>query len=249
MKFYTAILFFLFVSFGFSQAEERFSDANSAYADEQFDQAVKLYTSILEEGFVSSELHFNLGNAYFRQNDLANAIFYYEKALQYNPADPDIKENLEIANTQTIDKIEAVPESNLKSMMYSITHVMKLSSWAWLSIILSVIFGVLMVLYFRSATAKGKRRNFSLAILFLIFGVASLFFGRFQSQLQEEQSYAIIFENQLPVYAEPNPRSDINFELNKGTKVSLGSTFREFTQIELYDGSKGWIKTTAFKKL
>ncbi|MBQ0740955.1 hypothetical protein J9332_42450, partial [Aquimarina celericrescens] len=73
--------------------------------------------------------------------------------------------------------------------------------------------------------------------------------GRFQNELQEEQSYAIIFENQLPAHVEPNPRSDVNFELNQGTKVSLGSTFREYTQIELPDGSKGWIKTLSFKKL
>jgi hypothetical protein len=37
--------------------------------------------------------------------------------------------------------------------------------------------------------------------------------------------------------------------LNKGTKVSLGSTFRDYTEIELSDGSKGWVKTSAFKKL
>lgn len=160
MKFYNYLLIVLFSCSVLAQGDDTFEKANSAYADDEFEQAVKLYDSVLADGFVSAELYFNLGNAYFNQNDLANAIYHYEKALQYNPSDQDIQENLEIANTQTIDKIEDVPESNLNSLIYNITHAMTLNSWGWLSIILSVLFGVFMVLYFRSSATKGKRRNF-----------------------------------------------------------------------------------------
>jgi len=249
MKFCIHIFILLNSFISFSQTEEAFESANAAYADDEFKKAEQLYKSILDQGLVSSELYFNLGNAYFKMNDLANAIYHYEKALQYNPSDADIKENLKIANTQTIDKVKDAPESNFRSFMYSVTHALKLNTWAWVSIFLSFIFGVLMILYFRSSAVKLKRRNFSLAIIFLILAIASLIFGRFQNQLQQEQSYAIIFENQLPVLVEPNPRSNINFELNKGTKVILGSTFRDYTEITLSDGSEGWVKTSAFKKL
>ncbi|MBZ9628711.1 tetratricopeptide repeat protein [Psychroflexus sp. CAK1W] len=249
MKFYTCVLFFLISSVGFSQAEGTFEKANSAYADDEFEEAIQLYNTILEEGLVSSDLYFNLGNAYFKQNDLANAIYHYEKALQYSPGDSDIKENLEIANSQTIDKVVDAPENQLNSVVHLMTRTLNINAWAWISIGFSVGFGLLIILYFRSSTVKGKQRNFSFAIAFLVFAVGSLFLGRFQNQLQQEQSFAIIFENQLPAYVEPNPRSDINFELNKGTKVSLGSTFRDFTEIKLSDGSSGWVKTSAFKEL
>jgi hypothetical protein len=106
-----------------------------------------------------------------------------------------------------------------------------------------------MVLYFRSGTTRKKRSNFFVATLFLVFGATSLLFGRFQNQFLGEQSFAIIFQDQVQAHVEPNPRSDVNFQLNKGTKVSTGSIFREFTQIELSDGSKGWVKTTILKKL
>ncbi len=244
---YTFVLLLSFM--GTSQEGDVFEQANSAYADDDFEQSIKLYNSILEKGLVSSELYFNLGNAYMKVNDLANAIYHYEKALQYNPSDPDIKENLAIANTQTIDKVKDAPESNLKSLVHTITHVMQLKSWAWLSIFFSVLFGIFIVMYFRSSTVRGKRRQFSFSIVFLVLSLASFMFAKFQNQLQQDQNYAIIFENQLPVLVEPNPRSDVNFELNKGTKVSLGSTFRDYTEIELSDGSEGWVKTSAFKKL
>jgi tetratricopeptide (TPR) repeat protein len=249
MKYYIYILVALISYTGVSQSENTFENANEAYADDQYPKAVQLYTSLLDDGLVSGELYFNLGNAYFKQSDLANAIFHYEKALQLNPADQEVRENLEIANTQTIDKIENAPESNLKTMVYTTTHLLKVNTWAWVSVILSLLFGFFMVLYFRSGTTRKKRSTFFIAILFLVFGVLSLLFGRLQNQFLEEQSFAIIFKDQVQVHVEPNSRSDINFQMNKGTKVSTGSTFREFTQIELSDGSKGWVKTLILKKL
>jgi len=249
MKYYLYILIGLISHTGFSQSEDTFEKANDAYADDQFPEAVQLYTSLLDDGLVSTELYFNLGNAYFKQNDLANAIFHYEKAFQLNPADQEVRENLEIANTQTIDKIENAPESNLNTMVYTTTHLLKVNTWAWVSVILSLCFGFFMVLYFKSGTTRKKRSTFFIAILFLVFGVTSLLFGRLQNQFLGEQSFAIIFEDQVQVHLEPNSRSDVNFQMNKGTKVITGSTFREFTQIELSDGSKGWVKTLILKKL
>ena len=249
MKLYTYILFVFTYGFGFSQPDITFEKANLAYTDEKFDEAINLYSSILDEGYVSSELYFNLGNAYFKSNDLPNAIYNYEKSLQLNPSDKDTRENLEIANSQIIDKVDDVPESNIKTFFYNVTHMMTLGAWAWLSISLSILFGVFMVFYFRSSQIKRKRFNFSLSIGFFVLAIASLWFGRFQQQLLEEESFAIVFENQLSVLSEPNPRSEINFELNQGTKVSLGSTFRDYIQIELPDGSKGWVISTAVKKL
>jgi tetratricopeptide (TPR) repeat protein len=249
MTYYLYLLIGLISYTGFSQFEDTFEKANDAFADDQFPKAVELYTSLLDEGLVSTELYFNLGNAYFKQNDLANAIFHYEKALQLNPADQEVRENLEIANTQTIDKIENVPESNLNTMVYTTTHLLKVDTWAWVSVIFSLCFGFFMVLYFRSGTTRKKRITFFISILFLVFGITSLLFGRFQNQFLGEQSFAIIFEDQVQVRVEPNSRSDVNFQMNKGSKVSTGSTFRDFTQIELSDGSKGWVKTLILKKL
>lgn len=249
MNFYSYLLAFLLSWSAFSQGETAFTEANSAYADEKYEEAIGLYNSILEEGLVSAEVYFNMGNAYFKQNDLANAIYYYEKALQYKPTDSNIKENLEIAKTQTVDKIESAPESDISSLISSITKALSLNTWAWLSVSFSIVFGMLIILYFRASTSKSKRRYFSLALVFLVLAVASLLFGRFQSQLKQNESYAIIFENQLPVRIEPNPKSEINFQLNEGTKVKLGSNFREYTEVKLSDGSKGWVKTSAFREL
>lgn len=249
MKAKMYLLIILFSSLAFSQPNQTFNEANEAYADDEFDKAIELYNSLLNQGLISPELYFNLGNAYVKQNDLANAIYHYEKALQLRPNDKDILENLEITKTQTIDKIEEAPESNLNAFLYDFTHLLKVNTWAWVSIGCSLCFGFFMVLYFNSTTSRAKRRNFALASLCIGCGVLSLVFGQFQNQLLENQSYAIMFEDQVNVLVEPSPRSEINFKLNKGTKVNTGSTFRDYTEIELPDGSEGWVPTSSFKKL
>jgi tetratricopeptide (TPR) repeat protein len=249
MKAKMYLLIILFSSLAFSQPNQTFNEANEAYADDEFEKAIELYSRVLNQGLISPELYFNLGNAYYKQNDLANAIYHYEKALQLRPNDKDVLENLEIANTQTIDKIEDPPESNLNALLFDITHLLTVNTWAWVSIAFSLCFGFFIVLYFNSSTSRAKRRNFVLASLCVLCGILSFGFGRFQNQVLENQSYAIMFEDQVNVLVEPNPRSEVNFQLNKGTKVNTGSTFRDFTEIELPDGSEGWVPTSSFKQL
>jgi uncharacterized protein HemY len=66
-----------------------------------------LYESILKEGSTSYKLHYNLGNAYYKNNELGKAIYNYELANKLQPNNNDVKMNLKIANEKTIDKIES----------------------------------------------------------------------------------------------------------------------------------------------
>ncbi len=233
----------------FAQGQNAFELANEAYADENYEKAINAYQGILEEGLVSSELYYNLGNAYFKKQDLANAIYHYEKALQINPGDSDVIENLNIAKTQTIDKIEEVPTSKIDKFFQSVTGWFSLQSWAWISIAFSLIFGLFLVLYFKSISSKSKRTFFGISLLSFILAIASFSFANFQLSETQDENFAIVFENQVEVRAEPNPKSEVDFELNKGTKVELGSNFRDFQQVILADGTKGWLKSNTIKKL
>ncbi len=84
--------------------------ANKYYDESEYSLAVETYETIINNGFESDKLYYNLGNAYFKLNNLPMAIFYYEKAKKLNPYDADILFNLEIANGRIIDKIEPVPQ-------------------------------------------------------------------------------------------------------------------------------------------
>ena len=83
--------------------------AERYYADANYDSAAMAYQKVLDEGYHSAELYYNLGNSFYKQNQIPSAILYYEKAKKLAPTDEDIVYNLGIANSMIADKIEKVP--------------------------------------------------------------------------------------------------------------------------------------------
>ena len=78
------LIFILFLLSGAfisnAQPEKLLKEANNFYASNEFDKAIKIYESLVGQGLESSELYFNLGNAYYKKQELTNAILNYEKA-------------------------------------------------------------------------------------------------------------------------------------------------------------------------
>ena len=102
------MLFFLllFVFLGFGQdINQTFENGNTAYNAGQFEKATMFYKEILESGEHSAALYFNIANCYYRLNNVAESIFFFEKAKQLNPLDEDIKINSTFAQNMAIDAV------------------------------------------------------------------------------------------------------------------------------------------------
>jgi len=78
-------------------------EANKAYTERNFQQAIKDYEALLHQGR-SVALYYNLGNAYYRTDNITQAILNYERALRLSPGNSDIRFNLQLARSKTIDK-------------------------------------------------------------------------------------------------------------------------------------------------
>ena len=110
------MLFFLllFVFLGFGQdINQTFENGNTAYNAGQFEKATMFYKEILESGEHSAALYFNIANCYYRLNNVAESIFFFEKAKQLNPLDEDIKINSTFAQNMAIDAVELLPKSQI----------------------------------------------------------------------------------------------------------------------------------------
>ncbi|MFD2434094.1 tetratricopeptide repeat protein [Mesonia maritima] len=106
-------VFFFFGIISAQNADALFEKATAQYNDGNYDAAISSYEQILKEEKVSASLYYNLANAHYKLNHIAPSIYYYEKALQLNPNDADIKNNLEFAENMKIDAIEEVPKTGL----------------------------------------------------------------------------------------------------------------------------------------
>ena len=88
------------------------------------------------ENLESADLYYNIGNTYFKLDDIAHAILYYERALKLDPAHADARHNLEIATQLTLDRVDAVPDFILVSWFRGVRQSLSADTWAWLTLAL-----------------------------------------------------------------------------------------------------------------
>ena len=134
-------------SFVQTEAEAAMQSGNTFYQKENYEAAAKEYESVLENGYESAPLYYNLGNSYFRLNELGKAILNYEKALKLEPGDEDVIYNLRIAEARTIDKIQEVPEIFISEWWNVLVAIFPVSGWGIVFIILYLFMLVLIALY------------------------------------------------------------------------------------------------------
>ncbi|MGL4806375.1 MAG: tetratricopeptide repeat protein, partial [Bacteroidales bacterium] len=105
-------------------------EAVQAYEKGEYQKAADLYESLTKEGYNSADLYYNLGNAYYKAGENAQAILNYERALLYAPNDADLKTNLEIAKLKTVDKIDPVEKIFIYNWIDSIRNMNTSNQWA-----------------------------------------------------------------------------------------------------------------------
>lgn len=244
---YISILLFSILSFG--QNENMFEQGKELYKNGKYQQAIESWMQILENGETSAELYFNLGNAQYKLNKIGPSIYYYEKALQLAPNDTDTKNNLAFAENARIDSIEPLPESVFSKWYRNIADTFTFDGWAILSVVCSIIFACIFLLYYFSYSEKIKRFLFATSMLIAILFVMTLSMSFLTYEDYTKKQPAIIFANQLEVKTEPSMGSASAFILHEGTKVEITAQDGNWFRITLADGKDGWVPTSDIKQL
>lgn len=231
-----------FHSFG-KEPGDIFENANKNYQEKNFTHAIEDYGRLVDEGYVSSELFFNLGNAYFKTNNIANAIINYERAKLLSPDDEDILFNLKLANLRIVDKIEPVPELFILKWLKNIINGRTADQWAtWAVVFLWVTFSFgCLFLFFNQAILK--RIGFFIGVIFLLLTIISVIFGIRKNRIDTIHPYAIVFVQNSYIKSAPDFQSTDLFILHEGVKVQIVETTHEWNKIKLADGKVGWIKS------
>lgn len=249
MKNLVHILTFLICTTSFAQNETLFDQANKSYNESNYEQAIKAYESIIDNGQHSSELYFNLGNAHYKLNHIAPSIYYYEKALLLDPNDQEIKNNIGFARNMTIDAIDTVPEIGFSKFVKNVANTMSFERWGTTAIIMVILFVILFLTYYFSYKSIKKRVSFIGSMTTLILAFVALFFAFHSYKLIENDHPAIVFATESQVKSEPNLRGNEAFVLHEGTKVQVLDTVNTWKKIKLADGKTGWIPQKDIKML
>jgi tetratricopeptide (TPR) repeat protein len=237
------LLLFLAYNGLYSQdLESQMTKANDAYQAEDYQAAISNYEAILEAGFESANLYYNLGNAWFKQGRIGPSILNYERALELAPGFEDAQANLELAKTRTVDRIVAVPEFLVFRIWRGFRDSFNASQWAIAAIICFWLALASGGLFLFGDKLTLKRTGFIAGILFVFLAVSMCFLAASKYQLELKSPYAIVMEQVVYVKSAPGDTSSDLFILHEGTKIKLVDQLGEWVEIRLADGKKGWIK-------
>lgn len=111
-----------------------FLKANESYQHGDYLIAQDLYHKLLDAGIRNGKVHFNLGNALFRQGKTGEAIQHYLLARQFMPRNEDLEANLGYARQQAEDRIEPASSGVLRKLFFWYDRLtVKEMAWAFLA--------------------------------------------------------------------------------------------------------------------
>jgi tetratricopeptide (TPR) repeat protein len=216
--------------------------AGNKYSEGKYGEAAQLYEQILNENGESSELYFNLGNAYFKQNLPGQARLNYERALRLDPANTDIRHNLEYAEAMQTDKIDEVKEVFLTSWMNEAAGFFSTEIWTIVFFVFAA--AALLMLYFFifSHSPRAGKLLFAGLCLSIFIGASSLYLGYRQRGQMLNRMEAIIYSPEVTVKSTPGNSGADLFIIHEGLKVKIIEKQGNYYRIMLKDGkSQGWI--------
>jgi tetratricopeptide (TPR) repeat protein len=243
------VLLWAFIAVAQDNMQPVFQEGNDAYNAGDYAKAAHLYEQVLKMGQHSAALYYNLGNTHYRLNNVAESIFYYEKAKQLDPNNDDLLVNSAFAENMKIDAIEPLPVSQLAQWKRAVLGLFSLEGWAVLSILLAWLLVLFLGAYWWIHRSLWKRVFFSLTLLSLLLLLSSYLVASMIEHQNNNTQYAILFSEQINIRSEPNDRSDILFVLHKGTKVQITDVLQDWQEITIANGATGWIKNAQLRKL
>jgi tetratricopeptide (TPR) repeat protein len=222
---------------------------NQAYSSADYPTAIAQYESVLSAGYESALLYFNLGNAYFKDDNIPASILNYEKAKKLDPTDENVKFNLNLANSRIVDKMEPLPEFFLRTWWKSIRDTLSSDRWAKMAVSCFILVLMAAVLFIVSTSVLLRKISFWAGIAVISLMAFSLLFSISGYYEYSRHITGIIFTPTVTVKSSPTDNSIDLFVIHEGTKVFVSDKVEGWSEVRLANGSVGWVKTETYKPI
>ena len=225
------------------------NNADTEYQKGNYQQAIRDYEEILKNG-ESAEIYFNLGNAYYRTDNITKAVLNYERARLLSSGDDDINFNLQFARSKTIDKITPQSEMFFVTWYKSLVNFTSVDNWAKTGILCIVMALLLVLLYLFGPQLMLRKVGFFGGLAFFVIFLLSNLFAFQQKQALDNRTGAIIISPSVNIKKTPAKNSADQFVLHEGTRVDIiDKGMTDWRCIRVGDGREGWIETKAIEEI
>ena len=221
--------------------------ANSSYLDGDFELAARTYQQIVDQGHREAALFFNLGNAHYKNGDIGRAVLNYLRAERLAPRDPDIRANLEIARSETVDVLDEDegPGAAIVPTALRLTDdelaVIALALWVLTALSLAL----------RTLLRTGKVRSAARYVVFIagflmVVSVGSLGVRLFDGSDDD----AVIVADWVDVLSGPDAQYSTEFRLHAGAEARLIDQRRDWARVALGDDEfQGWVPASDVERV
>ena len=222
---------------------------DEAYGKGNYQQAINDYEQLLKQG-VSADVYYNLGNAYYRSENITKAIINYERALLLSPGDEDIRFNLQLARSKTIDKITPESEMFFVTWYRSLVNMTSVDGWAYIALVSLLAALCLALVYLFASKVWLRKIGFFAGILMVVLFIVSNIFAYHQRRILDNRTSAIVIAPSVNVKTTPEAAAKDAFLIHEGTKVEItDDSMNDWKCIHLANGKEGWVSTKVLERI
>ena len=229
--------------------DEIFQRGVNAYQERNYELALQSFLHLTEEGIVNAKLYYNIGNTYFRLDNIGHAILYYKKGLRLEPYNQSLQNNLRYSLSLTQDRQVIEDPNPFLSIVNDIVFSLPLN---WLFTISLVLFALVvliinvMIIYF-PRREKTIPLFVIIMVIFLLLISGAITYYRWQHL--HDDSEAVLVTTSTSGQSGPADDYESIFRIHEGMIFRVNTTQNGWSQITLPSGITGWIRNDTFKRI
>jgi tetratricopeptide (TPR) repeat protein len=216
----------------------------TAYNNADFNKAEKICRENIHNNAPNPNWIYNLGNCYYQNGSLADALACYERALRLDPRNSDILENLNFVRRKLFLP-EVYQAKTPIALLQSARDSFRPDEWmiifaaAWFTAFIALIFK-------KFAAIKIWVTILSLAIIVAIISIIAVISEKAEVY---NSKIALVIEKNVKIHTLPSDDSSkATFILNPGDQVQIKEKINKWLRIRK-EKAEGWVKQDSVAKV
>ena len=246
-----ALALLFFAAAGPAQAQDipdavrHFDEGNRLFREGAHKEAVTSYRNALDAGYANGALYYNMGNAYFRLDEIGQAIRFYEKARRYAPESKELAHNLALARNQATDRFSQLPAPFWRPAWNRLVRALSPTGVFLIGLLCYGLAAGALALRIRRVRSpwlgRMTRAGGVLAILFLTSGFVASYEKTYTAR-------AVMLADATNLTDRPDG-SATELTLHEGAVVEILKVRAEWSEIRLPNGVQGWVPVAAYGEI
>ena len=227
------------------EAVRHFDEGNRLFREGAHREAVARYQDALNAGYASGALYYNMGNAYFRLDEIGEAIRFYEKARLHMPENKALAHNLALVRNQTVDRFSQLPPPFWRPAWNRLVRMLSPTGLFLIGLLGYGLAAGALALRIRHARSPWLRRmtltGGVLAVLFVTSG--------FMASWEETHTLRAVMLADATNLADRPDGASTELAVHEGAVVEIIAVRADWSEVRLPNGARGWVPTAAYGKI